>query len=392
MLKTISSDITVLSDSVETMEWQVRAEQEVCYNVALQLGLFEVNNPRLAQYFGSTGRVMAFVDQNIHRLYGEKIKNYFASHGITLHLHLLTAGEVNKNIQLLQKVIDEIIIFSPYRRYEPLLVIGGGVLSDIVAFAAAIYKRGIPIIRVPTTLMGMIDAAIGVKCGINYATKNLLGAYYACQNTFIDPMFLWTLPETHICNGIAEIIKIALVCSESLFNLCYDCSDVFFAQDNQYNNQVNQIIVLAIELMLHELSGNLYEYNLQRAVDFGHTWSPTIELAEHKLLHGFAVNVDMAFSICIARVVDLINDDELEKIFALMRRVNLPVSHPLIHNKQFIMQVITDISKHRGGSLNLPLPHQIGRCTFLNMLTRECIDDACQLHLSLIKDYQYETA
>ncbi|CAI2535481.1 3-dehydroquinate synthase [Serratia liquefaciens] len=257
------------------------------------------------------------------------------------------------------------------RRGEVVVGIGGGVLLDVVGFASSLYRRGIPYIRIPTTLMGQIDAGIGIKTGVNHGGhKNRLGTYFAPSSALIDPQFLKSLNQRHISNGVAEIIKMALIKDKTLFELleamASNLTPEAFASDE---SSIKEIMARAIADMLAELEPNLWEAELARCVDYGHTFSPSLELkANPALLHGEAVAVDMALSIALANVRRLLTDEETDRALLLIQNSNLPISHP-VFNLDLLEKALSDTIKHRDGLQRIPLTNGIGNTTFVNDLT-----------------------
>ena len=367
-----------------TFSWQVRAQYELEYNVTFLQEAFALNQASIANIYAPFERVLIFIDRNVLLLHGARIKKYFISHNIKPTFKVVDASEENKQHESLLSVIGGLHNFKPVRAVEPILAIGGGVLTDLVGYAASIYKRGSPFIRVPTTLMGMIDAAIGVKNAINHlGHKNLLGSYYPSEQTFIDVDFLQTLPKLHLRNGIAEIIKMGIIGSSSLFKKCQD--HIVDLAARNISCEVMAIMRQSISCMLSELADNLFETNLQRAVDFGHTWSPLLELSNQPLLHGLAVNIDMAFSTAIAYELELLDRTSLQAIISLMQSVQLPIGHQAMLDMNFIQQGIRKATIHRGGKLNLPLPHPLGSCCFIDNLSPKKLKATQKLYKELSK-------
>ncbi len=182
------------------------------------------------------------------------------------------------------------------------MAIGGGVVLDTAGFAAGIYRRGVPYLRIPTTLLGTVDAGVGVKTGVNHeGLKNRLGAYHG-GTTLVDPEVLVTLPPRHISNGLAEILKIALVRDRSLFDLMDEWAEDLCLTRMQ-SAVGREVMRRAIDGMLAELAPNLWETaNLRRAADYGHSISPQIEALSTGMLHGEAVTADMfVFAVLSAR-------------------------------------------------------------------------------------------
>src|SRR5262249_55497766 len=156
--------------------------------------------------------------------------------------------------------------------------------------------------------MGLIDAGIGIKTGVNFDRhKNRIGTYFAPRRAYLDTHFLRSLDERHVANGIAEIIKMAIVKDARLFELLEE--NISSVVEDRFcgKEAYREILVRATTGMLQELAGNLWEHVLERIVDYGHTFSPTLEMAAlPELLHGEAVAIDMALSLVLAVQRDLI--------------------------------------------------------------------------------------
>ncbi|WP_411754028.1 sedoheptulose 7-phosphate cyclase [Serratia sp. (in: enterobacteria)] len=358
----------------ENNVWNVKSTQTVKYVVEIVRHLFDKDNPKLSDFCKNTGssnaRVAVFIDDSVDGQYGEKIKAYLTANSIEYAWYPITGDEVSKNIDSVTNVARKIAECGLLRRSEKILAIGGGVLMDIVGFTANLYRRGVPYIRIPTTLMGQIDAGIGIKTGVNYQDhKNRLGTYYAPQAAFIDPEFLRTLPQRHITNGIAEIIKMACVKDAYLFELLEENVDKFTAHDfANFSPAHQEIMVRAIDSMLGELESNLWEDNLERLVDYGHTFSPSLELkSDPTLLHGEAVAVDMALSAGLSFTRGLISKLEAERCINLIQNSKLPVQHP-IFSVSLLETALEDTIQHRDGLQRVPLMSTLGEAVFVNEL------------------------
>lgn len=150
------------------------------------------------------------VDQEVYKIYGAKITEYFEAHNVLHKILALPTTEENKSMEMALKILEEVNNFSLDRRREPIIAIGGGVCLDIVGLAASLYRRRTPYIRVPTTLLSYIDASVGAKTGVNFANcKNKLGAYIPPAAAFLDLSFIKTVPRRHISNGLAEMLKVS---------------------------------------------------------------------------------------------------------------------------------------------------------------------------------------
>jgi 3-dehydroquinate synthase len=328
---------------------------------------------------GHPARLRRFVvlDETVDALYGQQIRNYFVAHGVETHILTLEVSESTKTMQSVFDVVDGIDSFGISRRHEPIIAIGGGVLLDIVGLAASLYRRATPYIRVPTTLMGIVDAGIGAKTGVNYSSsKNRLGSYYPPKVVFLDRRFLGTLAPRHLSNGVAEILKMALVKDRRLFELLEEHGARLIEDRFQISQAAEEVLDRSIHGMLEELQPNLWEEHLERLVDFGHTFSPALEMrALPALLHGEAVTIDMAVSTALSVGRGLVSEAEADRVLATMRALLLPTNHELCH-PDFLWQALQEVVAHRDGLQRMPLAVGIGDVTFVNDLQPAEVADA----------------
>lgn len=351
--------------------WRVSATQTLEYEVILNDGIFERDNRALAAETGieeaRPKRRLVILDYAVDQLYGQKIRRYFQASGISAEIVVVTASESRKTFDTVFEVAEAMQQFRISRRSEPVIAVGGGVLLDIVGFAASLYRRGIPYIRVPTTLVSLVDAGIGAKTGVNFALhKNRLGTYYPPLRAFLDRGFLRTQDDRNIANGVAEIVKIALVKDEHLFVLLEQTAHDLIPDRLQGHCDYDVIVHRAIAGMLEELAPNLWEKQLERVVDYGHTFSPTLEMqALPELLHGEAVAIDMAFSLILAQQRALISEDDMLRALCLLKRFGLPISHRIC-TPSFLVEALQEAKRHRNGLQRMPLTCGIGQATFVN--------------------------
>jgi 3-dehydroquinate synthase len=339
--------------------------------------VFDVANPTLSrtvaasdEFVTNSGiRRFVAVDANVDLLYGEQIRNYFEHNGITAHIRPIPVSEQGKSMATVCELVDDIDRFG-IDRHEPIIAVGGGVLLDVVGVTASLYRRGTAYIRVPTTLVGLVDAGIGAKTGVNHnGRKNRLGAYHPPQTVLLDRGFLATLDRRHIANGLAEIVKIALVRDAYLFDLLVEQSPELLRQ--RFQEMGMDVLDRAIAGMLDELRDNLWETTLERLVDFGHAISPAIELlALPELLHGEAVAIDMALFTTVSCRRGLLSGADRDRVLDLLRSIGLPVTHDLLE-PSVLRDALAEVTRHRGGRQRLPLPTSIGTACFVNDVT-EC--------------------
>jgi 2-epi-5-epi-valiolone synthase len=378
-----SKDIGLRGAALST-GWVVASQQSIVYDVCLKDGLFDVTNCDLVEV-GATGpstrlRRFVVVDKTVDAIYGDRIRKYFDAHDVETGMLILSVSEPTKTMESVFAVVDGIDTFGISRRHEPIIAIGGGVLLDIVGLAASLYRRSTPYIRVPTTLMGLVDAGIGAKTGVNYSMhKNRLGSYFPPKVIFLDRTFLGSLEPRQLSNGLGEILKIALVKDRRLFELLEEHGDWLIESRFQANEAAEEVLSRSIHGMLEELQPNLWEEQLERLVDFGHTFSPAIEMRGlPSLLHGEAVCIDMALSTALSVGRGLVSPAEADRIFSTMRTLRLPTGHPLCQPK-FLWQALQEVVHHRDGLQRMPLPVGIGAVTFVNDVQLSEISDATRM-------------
>lgn len=364
--------------------WVVASQQSIIYDVRLKDGLFDVTSRDLIEV-GATNpstrlRRFVVVDETVDRIYGDSIRQYFDAHDVETRVLTLGVSERTKTMESVFAVVDGIDAFGISRRHEPIIAIGGGVLLDIVGLAASLYRRSTPYIRVPTTLMGLVDAGIGAKTGVNYSThKNRLGSYFPPKVIFLDRTFLASLESRQLSNGLGEILKMALVKNRRLFEMLEEHGHQLIESRFQANEAADEVLNRSIHGMLEELQCNLWEEQLERLVDFGHTFSPAIEMAAlPSLLHGEAVCIDMAFSTALSVGRGLVSQAEANRIFSTMRTLRLPTRHPLCQ-PEFLWQALREVVAHRDGLQRMPLPVGIGAATFVNDVQLSEISDAARM-------------
>ncbi|HET6503952.1 MAG TPA: sedoheptulose 7-phosphate cyclase [Amycolatopsis sp.] len=350
-------------------DWTVATERKVSYRVTLLERLLDHDNSALMTAAVPPGdpvnRALIVADSTVEARYGAEIRSYFAHHDMPCEMFALPVSEPGKTIERVTAVVDA---FDEFRvaRGETVVAFGGGVLLDVVGLAASLYRRGTAHVRVPTTLVGLVDAGIGAKTGVNHGDgKSRLGAYHPPREVLLDRTFLRTLDRRHITNGVAEILKMAIVADERLFRLLEEHGPALVEERFQGNTPTSdgaagEVLARAISGMLTELAGNLWEHQLERIVDYGHSVSPLIEmLALPELLHGEAVAIDMALFAVLSARRGLLAAADRDRILAVLRGLGLPVSHPLLEIS-VLSRALAETTRHRGGRQRLPIPVKIG--------------------------------
>lgn len=356
---------------------QVTYKYTIQYKVVTTSNLFQPQNWALL----SAGRIedsrrFVVVDANVAEYYLAEIRKYFEYHHVEAKIVIFPGGEENKTIDHFTTLVRELDSFPIHRRDEPIIAIGGGVLTDVVGYVASSYRRGVPHIKVPTTLMGYVDASIGIKTGINFnGNKNRLGAFHAPEMVLLDKAFLKTLPKRHLLNGVCEIIKLAIIKDAKLFNRL-EASGAKSVEAHFQDEQGSFLLNRAIEGMLEELQPNLFEEDLARKVDFGHTFSYGLETRhEAHLFHGEAVLLDILVSTLIAKARNLLSLEETNRIFRLTEALGFALDTSIL-DPELLWNSLEERTYHRNGLQRVPMPYGIGNCVFLNDIKMSEIETA----------------
>lgn len=374
--------------------FHVEGYEKIEFSLVYVNGAFDVKNTELAESYKSFGRCLAIVDANVNRLYGNQIQEYFKHYNIDLTIFSVTISEPTKTITTFQSIVDAFSDFNLVRK-EPVLVVGGGLITDVAGFACAAYRRSTNYIRIPTTLIGLVDAGVAIKVAVNHGKlKNRLGAYHPPKQVILDFSFLRTLPTAQVRNGMAELVKIAVVSNAEVFELLYEHGEELLRTHFGYIDATPELQEIAhrvnyesIKTMLELETPNLHELDLDRIIAYGHTWSPTLELAPSvPLFHGHAVNIDMALSATIAQKRGYITTYERDRILELMSRIGLAIDHPLL-DSDLAWYATQSIIMTRDGLLRAAMPKPIGECFFVNDLTREELDAALDDHKRICATY-----
>lgn len=374
--------------------FHVEGHERIAFSLQYVDGAFSLDNGEIAGEYRRHGRCLMVVDEIVHDLHGDQMHEYFAHHGIDLTVFPIRIRESDKTLGTVERIVDAFTDFGLVRR-EPVLVVGGGLTTDVAGLACATYRRRTNYIRVPTTLIGLIDASVAIKVAVNQGhQKNRLGAYHASEKVFLDFSFLETLPEEQVRNGMAELIKIAVVANRDVFHLLEAHGEElletrfgYLSGTAQLREAAHRVTYDAIGTMLDLEVPNLHELDLDRAIAYGHTWSPTLELVpETPMLHGHAVNIDMALSATIAQKRGYISVDERDRILGLMSRIGLAIDSPYL-TPELLEEATDSIVKTRDGLLRAAVPRPIGSCFFMNDLPMAELDQALALHKELCAQY-----
>lgn len=377
--------------------FHVEGYEKIEYDLVYVDGVFSVDQSELADSYRPYGRCLMVVDESVYAIYGTQIHRYFDYHDLALTVVPVGIAETAKSLETFEDIVGEFEKFGLVRT-EPVLVVGGGLTTDVAGFACASYRRNTPYLRIPTTLIGLVDASVSIKVAVNHGKhKNRLGAYHASQKVLLDFAFLQTLPEDQVRNGMAELIKIATVGNSDIFDMLDEYGPELLRTrfghlegTPELRAVADTLTYQAIETMLELEAPNLHELMLDRVIAFGHTWSPTLELTPPApFFHGHAINIDMALSTTLAEQRGLISVDDRDRVLGVMSRLGLALDSSYL-TPELLADATASILKTRDGLLRAAVPNPIGACLFLNDVTTGELSDALTVHKKICLEFERE--
>lgn len=278
---------------------------------------------------------------------------------------ILPAGEATKSWQQLERLTDALLDLG-VERGDKLIALGGGVIGDLVGFAASILKRGCGFIQVPTTLLAMVDSSVGGKTAINVrAGKNLIGSFHQPSLVVIDPSVLATLPDRQMRAGYAEIVKYGLINDAAFFTWCESHAAKLLARDP---DALATAIAHSVRTKAEIVAADERETKDQRALlNLGHTFGHALEADtgfSETLLHGEAVAAGMALAFGFSAATGRCVTDDADRVTQHLDAIGLPATLAAAHVKgdgaALVAHMLHD-KKMAAGTLPFILAHGIGQ-------------------------------
>lgn len=278
--------------------------------------------------------------------------------GIGRNIHYLPDGENQKSATVLAE-LWQLAGELNLNRDSVVIGIGGGATTDFAGFFAATWLRGVDWFAFPTSLAGMVDAAIGGKTGINTSSgKNLVGAFHSPQGVIIDSEFLKTLPERDLNAGLAEVIKCGFISDPFILELAAS-----------YRNNLDELIFRAVAVKAKVVSADFKESYLREILNYGHTLGHAIEKREkYSLRHGEAISIGMIFAAQLS--VDLAGLDRsvLERHRVILTDLNLPTTYSTGAFEE-LLSLMSNDKKRRGNALRFIGLSKLASPTWLESVT-----------------------
>jgi 3-dehydroquinate synthase len=307
-----------------------------------------------------SGRRLAIVsDDVVAPLYAARVAAALAPSPVTILT--IPAGEASKTRQNWSRLTDE-LLDSGFGRDSAIIALGGGVVGDLAGFVAATYMRGIPFVQMPTSLLAMIDAAIGGKTGVDTrAGKNLVGAFHHPALVIVDPRALSTLPLPHVRNGLAEAIKHGVIASRAEFEWIASNLAALLREGGPAIELADRLVRRNIEIKAAVVARDEREGGVRKTLNFGHTIGHAVEsLSGYSMLHGECIAVGMVVEARIAALVGIADPALAGAIAQLLGAAGLPVSVPESMTAAAVLAGTRSDKKARGGFVEYALPAALG--------------------------------
>jgi 3-dehydroquinate synthase len=259
-------------------------------------------------------------------------------------------------------------------RSDAIVAVGGGATTDSVGFVAATWLRGIRVVHVPTTLLGMVDAAIGGKTGINTAAgKNLVGAFHPPVGVLVDLDALASLPDPQWVNGMAEVVKAGFIADPTILDLI-DLNPAAAATPR--GSQCRELIERSILVKADVVSKDLRERGPREFLNYGHTLAHAIEQVEHyRMPHGHAVSIGLVFAAALGRCSGRLDDATADRHLEVLAGLGLPTSYRADALPQ-LLEVMRIDKKSRGARQRFVVLEGLGRPAILEDPDRSLLDAA----------------
>lgn len=351
------------------------------YDVHFTRGLFELNNPLLAQVIATDQhktpkKVIIVIDAGLLQyqenllekisVYAQRYQDIFT---LSREPIIVPGGETVKNDSTFIEQIHQRINISGLCRHSYVLAIGGGAVLDMAGYAATTAHRGIRLLRVPTTVLAQNDSGVGVKNGINaFGKKNFLGTFMPPYAVINDFDFLTTLDQRDWRSGIAEAVKVALIKDGDFFDFIMNHADKLAKRDMDI---MERLIYRCSQLHLQHIagSGDPFEMGSSRPLDFGHWAAHKLEhLTNYSLRHGEAVAIGIALDSTYSYLTGLLWQSEWQKILETLKKLGftlyvsaLAEQLDQLDHPHCLFRGLSEFREHLGGELTITLLKGIGQ-------------------------------
>jgi 3-dehydroquinate synthase len=320
--------------------------------------------------------LLIVTNETIAPLYLAKLQS--ALHGRRVATLVLPDGEQHKTLESFARILDALVA-ERMNRDAAAVALGGGVIGDMVGFAAACYQRGIDYVQVPTTLLAQVDSSVGGKTGVNHPRgKNMIGAFHQPRCVLVDTSTLQTLPSREYSAGLAEVVKYGFIRDAAFLQWIEANVERLLARDDA---AVMHAVRRSCEIKADVVGQDEREHGLRAILNLGHTFGHAIETASGygNWLHGEAVAAGMVMAADMSTRLGSLQPAERDRIVQVLIRLGLPVAAPRI-GAQRGRELMGMDKKVLGGRIRLVLLQGLGRAAVVDDYAEQALDATLQAH------------
>ena len=303
---------------------------------------------------------VVITNETISNLWLEPLTKALKEKNIKVNPIVIPDGESNKNFETVQNIIDKLVEYE-LERDCPIIGLGGGVVCDIAGFTASIYKRGVPLVLIPTSLLAMVDASFGGKTAINTSTaKNLVGSFYQPVLTFMDVSLLETLPLSQLYYGLVEALKHGLIYDMAYFKfIIKNLEDIKAKKLPVLQRVIRRSVYIKKEFILEDELDNAKRAHL----NFGHTFGHALETAGNyvRYNHAEAVGLGMLMAIKAALNVEILKEDFSDQLKEVLTKLELPTEISTDIPVEKLIEIIKSDKKRNHDFIKFILPENPGK-------------------------------
>jgi len=339
------------------------------YDIHIEPGCLGELGTAMTRLFPDASRCLVVSNDVVAPLYMRQVCEGLAEQGWQVADHCVRDGEKYKNIDTWNDILDA-LMQTRLSRNEPVIALGGGVVGDMAGFAASCYRRGVPYVQVPTTLLAQVDSSVGGKTAINHPHgKNMIGAFYQPRLVWIDPLVLSTLKPRELRAGVAELIKYGLIRDTAFFSYLEEHISSLLALDETV---VSHVILTSCRHKAEVVMDDETEQGARALLNLGHTFGHAIEAMTHyrEYLHGEAVALGTLMAARLSERKGLLEPGTETRIARLYEATGLPLEVPDFSTDTWL-NVMGHDKKNVGSRIRYILLRGIGEAFIADDVTEE---------------------
>lgn len=315
-------------------------------------------------------------ESTVGPIHANEIEGLLKSLAKEVYVFTFNAGEENKNLDVVKKLYEYLII-NHFERKDMLVALGGGVVGDLTGFTAATYLRGIDFVQVPTSLLSQVDSSVGGKTGVDFDSyKNMVGAFYQPKLVFTNISSLKTLTKRQYLSGMGEVIKAGLIKNKDFYVWLKNNVNEIKAYDEA---ALEHLVYVSCDIKRKVVENDFKEKGERALLNFGHTLGHAIEkLMNFTMLHGECVSLGMVTACYISMKKGYISLEDYTDIIDVLKKYELPVNEDKFDTNQ-VVDVTKSDKKMNSGIVSFVVIKNIGNAVIDRQVTDELMKEALEM-------------